>query len=215
MKRYGYERKFALGCIAGSRLPRHADPAVGADDRVGRAHRAVDRHAVHRRHHPGLRGGDRLLAPTSCSSPSRSRTASARRARSRSAAGAAAVTSRAVDAAGRPRRCARSCSARCWSSSSSSACWAASGSACFTPTEGAGVGARCRPAARARQGRARQGDLRGHPVGRPHLRAAAAAAGVGPALQPRAVDDRHHRRGQGAVPRLRPRPVAGARASWC
>ncbi len=47
-------------------LPRHADPAVGADDRVGRADRAGDRQAVHRRHPARSSRGDRFSSPTSC-----------------------------------------------------------------------------------------------------------------------------------------------------
>ena len=74
----------------------------------------------------------------------------------------------------------------------------------FTPTEGAGVGAALSLLLAIVKGMRAQGNLRGHPDGGAHLRAAAAAAGDGAALQPRAVHDRRHRRGQGAVPRLRP-----------
>ena len=45
----------------GQRLPRHADPALGADDRVGRADRAGDRQDLHRRHPSRLRAGGVLL----------------------------------------------------------------------------------------------------------------------------------------------------------
>ena len=46
MMRFGYERKFALGCIAGKRLPGHAYPAIRADDRLGGPHRALPGKAV-------------------------------------------------------------------------------------------------------------------------------------------------------------------------
>ena len=64
---------------------------------------------------------------------------------------------------------------------------------------------RARAAARALEGPQGEGAVRGRAVGRPHLGAAAPAALLRPALLARAVDDRAHQRGQGAFHRVRPR----------
>ena len=69
---------FRVGLHRRQRVSRHADPAVGADDRVGRADRAGDRQALYCRHHPGLCRRIFSIASIFSGSPSRRRRSLAR-----------------------------------------------------------------------------------------------------------------------------------------
>ena len=178
------------------RLPRNADTAVGADDRLVRADRVVDRQAVPGRRDPGLarsRRHDRL-----CGGRGDAEAGTGRRNR-RGARCADVRSARMLRArADRPPLDDDAPIGAMLLSTSLvillivgtlGAIWLG----LCTPTEGAGLGAVGALILARDQGNPPARGLAGRAGCRPHLRAAAAAAVLRAALFARAVDDRIHR----------------------